>query len=540
MGSNQGVYVGGWVNPKTKRQEYLRHNGPEHVICYAPTRSGKGVGLVLPTLLAWPHSTVVYDIKGENFALTAGWRGHAEGGNNTVLRFSPVEIDAGIRFNPLNEIRYDTLRDVSDAQTIAQMVCFTGSDEGDHWAESAASLITGLILHIGYVRRQEKRPAASLRDVAAMLNTPGQGIRDTLQQMLLEDHDPTRANKWRGRAGELLTTHPIVSEKAQQMLDKEDKELSGVLSTAATRLSLYADPIVAANTGGSDFKINDLMNSEKPVSLYIVVPPSDKERLRPLVRLMFTLIVNRLTEKMDFKDGRSVQGYKHRLLCMVDEFPSLGKMEVFSEALAFCAGYGIKMYLITQDRTQLVDKYGDNESVTGNCHVRIAYAPNNFQTAEWLSGMTGEQTILKASYSYSGDRMSSIMGQVSANVDEVKRSLLTPDECMRLPGPQKDPKGNVIAPGDMLVFVAGFAPVYGKQILYFLDPVFAKRAKIAAPEYTRTSDEIMPPTLALTSPDLSDDEQAAALHFTDDSDHHGDDLDADPEAEHQPTTEAQA
>ena len=141
------------------------------------------------------------------------------------------------------------------------------------------------------------------------------------------------------------------------MLDKEDKDFGGVLSTAKTALTLYSDPLVAQNTSASDFTINDLVNHPRPVSLYLVVPPSDKIRLRPLIRLMFTMVVNRLTERMVF-EGAEQKRNRHRLLLLIDEFPSLNRMEIFADALSYMAGYGLKAYLITQDIRQIVDAYG--------------------------------------------------------------------------------------------------------------------------------------------------------------------------------------
>ena len=158
---------------------------------------------------------------------------------------------------------------------------------------------------------------------------------------------------WRMPTGDRTATHPVVKEKVQEMLDKEDRDFGGVLSTAKTALTLYSDPLVAKNTSASDFTIADLVNYERPISLYLVVPPSDKIRLRPLIRLMFTMVVNRLTEKMVF-EGAEQKKNRHRLLVLIDEFPSLNRMEIFADALSYMAGYGLKAYLITQDIRQVV------------------------------------------------------------------------------------------------------------------------------------------------------------------------------------------
>lgn len=480
MGAQEGVYVGGWYDVREGRLHYLRHNGPEHILAFAPTRTGKGVGLVIPTLLAWPESGVIYDIKGENWAKTAGYRNQQ---GHLCFKFSPVEQHTS-RFNPLAEIRLGTPRDVSDAQNVADMIVRTGEDSPQerYWQDAAASITTGMILHVCYAAAADGR-IASLGDLAGVFTRPGSNFRDTLNELLSYPHDPDDDYGWRTPDGEITATHTVVREKVQEMLDKEDKDFSGVLSTAKTALALYSDPLVSQNTSASDFTIQDLVNNDRPVSLYLVVPPSDKIRLRPLIRLMFTMIVNRLTERMAF-EGSDQKRNKHRLLFLIDEFPSLHRMELFADALSYMAGYGLKAYLITQDIRQIVDQYGPNESIVSNCHVRVAYAPNQYDTAELLSKMTGSTTVQKATFSFSGSRLSPFMNHVNASVDQIERPLMTPDEVMRLRPPKREGQGSeekITAPGDMLIFVAGHYPIYGTQMLYFTDPVLRTRAAVAPP-----------------------------------------------------------
>jgi type IV secretion system protein VirD4 len=486
VNANGGVYVGGWYDDNARRLRYLRHNDPEHILAFAPTRSGKGVGLVIPTLLAWDESAVIYDIKGENWAKTAGFRA-AQG--HLCFKFSPVEDGTSSRFNPLAEVRLFTPRDVSDAQNIASMIIRSGEDSPmeRHWEDSAASLTTGMILHACYTAAVDGR-IACLADLEGLFTRPGTEFRETLNEMLSYPHDPEFKHGWRTPIGLKTTTHPVASEKEQEMLDKESRELSGVLSTAKTALALYSDPLVAHNTAASDFTINDLVNDERPVSLYLVVPPSDKIRLRRLIRLIFTMVVNRLTERMAF-DGSEQKRNKHRLLFLIDEFPSLNRMEIFADALSYMAGYGLKAYLITQDIRQVVDAYGQNESIVSNCHVRIAFAPNQVETAELLSKMTGTATVQKASFNFSGSRFSPVMSHVNASVDHIERPLMTPDEIMRLRPPRKQGDGDaeiIVEPGDMLIFVSGHYPILGMQMLYFSDPELAKRAALTPPAVLQT------------------------------------------------------
>ena len=173
--------------------------------------------------------------------------------------------------------------------------------------------------------------------------------------------------------------HPVVGKAARAQLNRPDDEGGSVLSTAQSYLELYQDPVVAANTATSDFLIRDLMNSERPVSLYIITQPTDKDRLRPLVRVMLNMMVRILAPKQEFEEGRVVQSYKHRALFMIDEFPSLGKLGIIQESLAFAAGYGLKFYLICQDTNQLRSRetgYGPDELITSNAHIQNAYPPS--------------------------------------------------------------------------------------------------------------------------------------------------------------------
>ena len=504
-----GVYIGAWHDEKTDSLEYLRHAGPEHILAFAPTRSGKGVGLVIPTLLAWEESAVVFDIKGENWDRTAGYRisaGHA------CFRFAPVE-EHSARFNPLAEVRIGTLREVSDAQNIAEMLCRSGKEsaQDEHWIKSATSLVTGLILHLCYVARRKNRFATLtelsnsltplMSDLTMPIDLEGMDAeqvniaREYFSQAMRTPHvDST--NYWNLRDGQQSLVHPVVLEKMQEMLNREDKEFSGVLSTAKTALILYSDPLVQRSIEESDFTINDLKHFRYPVSLYLVVPPSDIERLKPLLRLIFTMTVNRLTEELEqvrnsklqqaLKPGETFKGRPdHRVLLLIDEFPTLGKMPIFQTAFAYIAGYGIKAYLITQDIEQMKDTYGNHESIISNCHIRIAFAPNKTETAEALSKMAGTATILRAAVSYSGSRTSPLATNVSTNVDHISRPLITVDELMRLPGPIKEGQGEaqrIVAPGAMLIFIAGQSPIFGKQLLYFQDPVLQKRSAIRPPQ----------------------------------------------------------
>ena len=461
--SDAGVTVGSFNGTP------LRHEGPEHILCFAPTRSGKGVSIVLPTLLEWQESAVILDIKGENFALTSGWRASQ---GQRVLRFDPTAQDGSIRFNPLEEVRAGTPHEFQDCQNIAAMIIDPdGKGLRDFWMQSGFEWLSAAILHVLYRIRREEARCASLADVNAILSGSRVGddsedvLEDILDDMIGFEH---------GR-------EPVDDEVrrcAMKMKGRAGPERSGVHSSSLTQLALYADPIIAKNIGASDFRLDDLMNGDVPASLYLVIPPSDIDRLRPLVRVVFNLLLRRLTADMSFEDGRAARHYRHRLLLMLDEFTSIGKLEIFEKALAFMAGYGLKCCIIVQDLTQLQQAYGREESIVSNCHLRIAFAPNKIETARVLSDMAGKTTIVqkKRSRSAGGGKDGA---SISDSLSETARPLITPDECMQLPGPGKNASGDVVTPGAMLIFPAGHPPIRGRQRLYFLDDELTRRARMA-------------------------------------------------------------
>jgi type IV secretion system protein VirD4 len=270
-------------------------------------------------------------------------------------------------------------------------------------------------------------------------------------------------------------SNPIVSAAGQDMLDRPDEEAGSVLSTVKSNLSLFRDPIVAKNVESSDFSVRDLMHHESPVSLYLISQPSDKGRIRPMLRIFVCMCMRLLADKMEFKNGRAVKTYKHRLLMMLDEFPALGKMDIVQESLAFVAGYGIKCYLITQDLGQLYSAYGKDESITSNCHIQNCFPAIKDDTCAYISKMTGTTTIVKETKSKSG---SGLKTNITRGIQEVKRELLTPGEVKSLPGSVKDSKGMILEAGKMLIFAAGFPPIFGQQPLYFKDPIFSKRSAV--------------------------------------------------------------
>ncbi|MXO65336.1 conjugal transfer protein TraG [Altericroceibacterium endophyticum] len=428
-------------------RDYLRHDGPEHVLCFAPTRSGKGVGLVIPSLLTWPGSAIVHDIKGENWQLTAGFRSR----HGRVLLFDPTNA-ASAAYNPLLEVRRGQW-EVRDVQNVADvLVDPEGSlERRNHWEKTSHSLLVGAILHVLYAE-----PDKTLAGVASFLSDPTRTIEQTLAAMLATPH--------LGEVG----VHPVVASAARELLNKSDNERSGVLSTAMSFLGLYRDPVVARVTRACEWRISDLVEGEHPATLYLVVPPSDISRTKPLIRLILNQIGRRLTEELIPKANR------HRVLLMLDEFPALGRLDFFESALAFMAGYGLKAFLIAQSLNQIEKAYGPNNAILDNCHVRVSFATNDERTAKRVSDALGTATEMRAMKNYAGHRLSPWLGHLMVSRQETGRQLLTPGEVMQLP------------PDDEIVMVAGVPPIRAKKARYFRDRRLAERI-MDAPALSRAS-----------------------------------------------------
>jgi type IV secretion system protein VirD4 len=216
-------------------------------------------------------------------------------------------------------------------------------------------------------------------------------------------------------------------------------------------LGLYRDPVVAAVTRRCDWRIRDIVEGARPATLYLVVPPSDISRTKPLVRLILNQIGRRLTEDLKAK------GKRHRLLLMLDEFPALGRLDFFESALAFMAGYGLKAFLIAQSLNQIEKAYGQNNSILDNCHVRVSFASNDERTAKRVSDALGTATEIRDAKNYAGHRLSPWLGHLMVSRQETARPLLTPGEVMQLPH------------DDELVLVSGCHPIRAKKARYYED-----------------------------------------------------------------------
>ncbi len=428
----------------------LTYDGPEHQLVSGASRSGKGVGHVVPTLLTWPRSALVYDVKGELFTLTAGWRSR----HSTVALFSPTRTDA-MRFNPLFEVRKGAY-EIRDAQNIAEMLVNPDGSKKtlDIWDTKAAELLVALILHVLYSAPDDQKNLATVREKLLDFERSCREMAET----------PHLLNRQTGE----IQPHPEVARVARDLLAKYEKFRDSVCATAGSYLTLYADPTIATMTSTSDFLLSDLMCGHKPFTLYLQPPPSDAPRLRPLVRLILSQVCRALMEELNTDHlGRKKN---HRLLLLLDEFPTLGKLEFFDLNMRQMAGYGIKAHLIVQSFNDILQAYGANNTLIDNCHILSAFASADTTTCQRISQMSGMVTEFRPSYSqhHTGWGFAR-WGRRSVSYSEQVRPLLQPGNVRELPYDQQ------------LLFVTGHKPMRVSKLRYFENRYFLPRLR-PAPE----------------------------------------------------------
>lgn len=334
----------------------------------------------------------------------------------------------------------------------------------NHWEKTSHSLLVGVILHVLYAEVDK-----TLAGVANFLADPSRTIEATLRLMMSTRHLGDRV-------------HPVVASAARELLNKSENERSGVLSTAMSFLGLYRDPVVAEVTSRCDWRIADLVEADKPISLYLVIPPSDISRTKPLIRLLLNQIGRRLTEGLEAATSR------RPLLLMLDEFPALGRLDFFEQSLAFMAGYGIRSFLIAQSLNQIEKAYGPNNSILDNCHIRVAFATNDERTAKRISDSLGTATEMRAMKNYAGHRLSPWLGHLMVSRQETARALLTPGEIMQLPA------------DEAIVFAGAAPPIRARKIRYYSDVRLAARVRKLDAERERFRSHAGTPWKAVLAP----------------------------------------
>ncbi len=429
---------------------YLALPGQLSVMLSAPTRSGKGVGVVIPNLLNWPDSVVVLDIKGENHAITAGYRA-AHG--QSVYAFSPFDEHArSHRWNPLTAVRTSPLHRVGDLLGIGQ-VFFpndgSGTSSEGFFNDQARNLFLGLGLLLLETPELPRTVGETLRQSSGQ----GRSLKDHLNGLIKQRKE---------------TDKPFSDEcvdALQRLLGNSENTLSSVVATFHAPLTIFADAVVDAATSADDFRLEDLRRQR--MSVYVRIPPHRLANARPLLNLFFSQLVSLNTQHLPEQDP-SLQ-----LQCLLvnDEFTAMGRVGVITHSAAFLAGYNLRLLTVVQAMSQLDAVYGDKEARTfaTNHGLQILFAPREQRDADEYSAMLGQfterATSRGRSRSFSGHGQSS----VSRNESEQRRALLLPQEFKEL-GRDR-----------LVVIFENCKPILGEKIRYFQDKVFMARL-MPAPE----------------------------------------------------------
>jgi type IV secretion system protein VirD4 len=422
--SKKGMLIG-----RTGKDTYLIADDFQHVLLFAPTGSGKGVGFVIPNLLFWEQSVVCHDIKMENHDLCSGFRRKL---GQDVFLWNPADPD-GIShcYNPLDWISEKPGQMVDDVQKICNLIL----PEQEFWQNEARSLMLGVILYLVAVPEKTNSFGEVVRtmrsddvvyNLAVVLDTIGKRI------------------------------HPVAYMNIAAFLQKADKERSGVISTLNSGLELWANPLIDATTARSDFDMQQL--KKKKMSVFCGVTPDNLKRLEPLLKVFYQQATDFMTRNMPKKDE------PYGVMFMMDEFPSLGEMPQFQVGIAYFRGYRVKLFLIVQDTQQLKGIYEEAgmNSFLSNCYYRITFAANNVETANLISQLIGNKTASQASHN-KPKFLDLNPGARTVNTSEVQRALLLPQEVITLPRDEQ------------IILIESFAPIKTKKIFYFKDKFFKKR-----------------------------------------------------------------
>ena len=435
--SDRGVVAGQWG------KKILTYDGPEHQLVTGASRSGKGVGHVIPTLLNWPGSVVVYDPKCELFDITAGFRSTF---SHTVY-FNPTNPHS-LRYNPLSEVRRGA-SEVRDVQNIANLLIDPGGykQQMDVWDQNASQFLVGLMLHVLYSEPDDRKNLGRVRDLLLDFD-------NTCKKMMGTPH---RLNPNTGHP----EVHPEVAQVAKSLQNQGQRFRSSVRGTAESYLTLFADDLIRDSTATNNMAVGDLMCSDRPVSLYIQPPLSDLDRLRPLVRILLSQLARGLMEHRD-RDNRG-RTKQHRLLYLIDEFATLGRLDFFSTNLREMAGYGLKALLVVQSFSDIVEQYGVYNTIVDNCHIITAFASADTVTQTRISQMTGTVTEYREGYSRPQTWLPGLSRRQTVNYSEQVRPLLQPGDVRELPSDEQ------------LLFVTGHKPFRTKKLRYYEQPMLQRR-----------------------------------------------------------------
>jgi type IV secretion system protein VirD4 len=428
------------------RGKFLALPGQLSVMLSAPTRSGKGVGVVVPNLLNWPDSVVVLDIKGENYDITAGYRAERR---QAVYAFCPFDESArSHRWNPLTAVRTSPLHRIGDLLTIGQ-VFFPNDGSGTSSEAFFNDQARNLFLGLGLVLLETPELPRTIGELLRQSSGRGQSLKGHLSALIEQ----------RKSAGKPLSDE--CTDALQRLLSNSENTLTSIVSTLNAPLTIFADAVVDAATSADDFRLEDVRR--RRMSIYVRIPPNRLANARPLLNLFFSQLVSLNTQRLPEQDA----SLKVQCLLVNDEFTAMGRVGVISSTAAFLAGYNLRLLTVVQAMTQLDAVYGDKDARTfaTNHGLQILYAPREQRDADEYSAMLGQFTERATSRGRSRSFSQHGHSSVSSNESEQRRSLLLPQEFKEL-GSER-----------LVVIFENCKPILGEKIRYHREKAFTSRLR---------------------------------------------------------------
>jgi len=437
-GTGPGIIVGRY------RGKFLELYGQLSVLLSASTRSGKGVSIVVPNLLNWPHSLVALDVKGENYEITAGYRA-AHG--QEVYAFSPFDDEGhSHRWNPLSAVRCHELHRVGDLLGIGQV--FYPNDGGGTSSEAFFNdQARNLFLGLGLLLLESPELPRTVGEMLRQASGKGRSLREHLTATIA-----ARADEGRPLSDEC-------TDALQRLLSNSDNTLSSIVATFVAPLTIFADAIVDAATSADDFRLEDVRR--KLMSVYVRIPPHRLASARPLINLFFSQLVSLNTQHLPEQDPT----LKYQCLLVNDEFTAMGRVSVITNAAAFLAGYNLRLLTVIQAMSQLDAVYGDKEARTfaTNHGLQILFAPREQRDADEYSAMLGFFTQRATSRGRSRSFSSHGHSSTSQNESEQRRALLMPQEFKEL-GSERE-----------VIVLENCKPILADKIRYYREKAFKVR-----------------------------------------------------------------
>ena len=448
LSGNENGFVIGYVKTLSGKLKLLYDTSMIHIALFLPTRGGKGVGYIIPSLIAGlkERSTFISDIKKENYELTSWYR--AKILKHRILKFEPMN-ELSNSYNFLSEVRYGTNYEIEDCRIIGTMIVGEDESKDPFWGDSAKDTISTLTGYVHY-REVSNRPEedpditdvrVSLNDVISIITNTENSLYRMFAKYLgkpmeedeYEDEmskDFILKKKTVERLRKIYTDdesikalnkglHPFVAKQFGYLLQNTgENTFKSITSTAKTKLQVFEIPSVVKNIGKSDFRALDLVNSDKPVDLYFVIKPKDIDLLAPLVRIMYIQLTNLLMESLSKKN--------FNIIFLMDELNAYGRMKPLVKGLGYYAGFGIKMVGIFQGLDQLNSTYDkQGKEVLNGCQIQVFGRPNDEAAPDYISKTLGKETIRVKS------RNIGLKG--GGNVSEQGKDLLSPSEIRLLP-----------------------------------------------------------------------------------------------------------